>query len=191
VRGQCDNNAGGSCTRIQRYSNPNVRWGPSNLPVGSAESDNVKRLNKVIAKVAGFYKHAGNNLDESKKVEEGEDSSPTNRPSEEPVQKPTEGCSDTPLEFYFYNNKLMDCGTIQEDSSLCSNQDIQSVCPKTCKTCNSQIANLDPKLTFKFYHDVKHKTVKKSCSMIANYPEVRCKFDGISETCRATCKDYR
>jgi len=55
AQGQCDNNPGGSCTRIIRFSNPNSGWQGS--PVGNAENDNVRKINDVRATVAAYYPH--------------------------------------------------------------------------------------------------------------------------------------
>ncbi|KAL7552752.1 hypothetical protein ACHAWF_016036, partial [Thalassiosira exigua] len=51
--GQCDNNAGGGCTRVQRFSNPN--WSYGGRAIGSDRDDNRKRINSVRKTVAGYY----------------------------------------------------------------------------------------------------------------------------------------
>ena len=55
VSGQCDSNAGGGCTRVQRFSNPNFLYNGS--PIGSAQHDNARRINDVRVTVAGYYPH--------------------------------------------------------------------------------------------------------------------------------------
>lgn len=53
---ECDNNVGGGCNRIQRYSTPNLTY--NGLPIGAASIDNVRAINDVIVEVAGYYPHA-------------------------------------------------------------------------------------------------------------------------------------
>jgi hypothetical protein len=53
VNGQCDNNAGGGCTRVQRFSNDEFSYNGS--PIGNAENDNARRINDVKATVAAYY----------------------------------------------------------------------------------------------------------------------------------------
>jgi hypothetical protein len=55
VSGQCDNNAGGGCTRVQRFSNSKFLYNGS--PIGSALHDNARQINDVKAIVAGYYPH--------------------------------------------------------------------------------------------------------------------------------------
>lgn len=50
--GQCDNNKGGGCTRVQMFSNPNINY--NNKPIGSALHDNAGRINSVKATIAGY-----------------------------------------------------------------------------------------------------------------------------------------
>ena len=57
---QCDINAANKkCTRIQRFSNPNIQYNDS--PVGSATEDNARKLNEVSAEVAAYFPHGGVN----------------------------------------------------------------------------------------------------------------------------------
>lgn len=51
--GQCDNNAGGGCTRVQRFSNPNFLY--NDKPIGDAVHDNARKINDVKATVAAYY----------------------------------------------------------------------------------------------------------------------------------------
>ena len=56
VKGQCDNNpAGGFCTRVQRFSNPNT--GFNGEPIGTRTENNARKINEVKALVAGYYPH--------------------------------------------------------------------------------------------------------------------------------------
>mmetsp|Transcript_24655 Transcript_24655/g.37984 ORF Transcript_24655/g.37984 Transcript_24655/m.37984 type:complete len:758 (-) Transcript_24655:51-2324(-) len=53
--GQCDNNKGGGCTRVQRFSNTAYKYG--GRPIGDAKSNNAKYLNAgPLAQVAAFRK---------------------------------------------------------------------------------------------------------------------------------------
>ena len=53
VSGQCDNNAGGGCTRVKRFSNANFMY--NNQAIGNAQNDNARVINEVAAEVAGYY----------------------------------------------------------------------------------------------------------------------------------------
>jgi len=165
VSGECDNNPGGGCTRIQRYSNSNPDHGWNGLPAGNESNDNAWKINKVKSKVAAYFTHGG-----------------TSTP---PTLSPSPSCVDSPLEFKFEKTDKS-CESV-ETENLCSNPDVQSFCPATCRVCNSNVLSLDPTLQFTFYHNNKGKTMTKTCEMIANNPAVRCAFVGITETCRATC----
>ena len=50
VSGQCEDNAGRGCSRIQRFSNPNFQ--PSGKAMGDASNDNARQINKVLATIA-------------------------------------------------------------------------------------------------------------------------------------------
>merc|ERR1712007_410592 len=43
--GQCDNNPGGGCPRIQRYSNPTYDY--NDIPAGTTLDDSARKINKV------------------------------------------------------------------------------------------------------------------------------------------------
>jgi hypothetical protein len=55
--GQCDENAGGGCTRVQRFSNnypvTNVYNGLG--PIGNAQNDNARKTNDVAQTVASYF----------------------------------------------------------------------------------------------------------------------------------------
>jgi len=51
--GQCDGNAGGGCSRVQRFSNDEYLY--NSQPIGSASEDNARKINEVAATVAGYY----------------------------------------------------------------------------------------------------------------------------------------
>ena len=53
--GQCDNNAGGGCTRVQRFSNPNFTYGNNNKAIGDADNDNARQINNVRVAVSQYY----------------------------------------------------------------------------------------------------------------------------------------
>jgi hypothetical protein len=51
--GQCDNNQGGGCTRVQRFSNPN--FAHNDKPIGTATEDNARKINNIKATVATYH----------------------------------------------------------------------------------------------------------------------------------------
>jgi len=51
--GQCDGNSGGSCSKIQYFSNPNSQY--NNKAIGSIYHDNARQINNVRATVAAYY----------------------------------------------------------------------------------------------------------------------------------------
>lgn len=51
--GQCDGNAGGGCTRVQRFSNPTLGYNDS--PIGIADkADNARHINSKIREIAQY-----------------------------------------------------------------------------------------------------------------------------------------
>ncbi|KAL7551468.1 hypothetical protein ACHAWF_016769 [Thalassiosira exigua] len=53
-RGQCDDNqGGGECTRVQRFSNPNYLY--NGKAMGSDKHDNARQINNVRFEVADYY----------------------------------------------------------------------------------------------------------------------------------------
>ena len=56
VSGQCDNNVGGGCTRVNWFSN---NYGPDfyydNSPIGDAQNDCARRINDVKLQVSRFF----------------------------------------------------------------------------------------------------------------------------------------
>jgi len=184
--GQCDNNLGGGCPRIQRFSNPTYDF--DGLPVGTTLADNARKINKVKSTVALYYPHGGTSALATAEPTSSPTSSPTSPPpSQSPTSFPSSqsspSCSDSPLDF-FYQEQRITCATVGSQQSLCSDVDVQAICPGTCGTCHNCV---DPGLTFEFFHEIKNKTLVKGCDMIAAFPNTRCAFHGISDTCRATC----
>ena len=55
VSGQCDNNAGGGCPRIQRFSSPDSLF--FGYAFGNETENSVRHINEVRAEVAGYYTH--------------------------------------------------------------------------------------------------------------------------------------
>ena len=53
--GQCDNNSSNGCSRIKRYSTPNVFY--NGLVLGTSGENNVRAINDVRVEVAGYYEH--------------------------------------------------------------------------------------------------------------------------------------
>ena len=56
IKGQCDNNKGGGCTRIQRFSNPSILYYDGN-PLGDPGSNSARAINDVRVAVAGYHPH--------------------------------------------------------------------------------------------------------------------------------------
>mmetsp|Transcript_11755 Transcript_11755/g.17849 ORF Transcript_11755/g.17849 Transcript_11755/m.17849 type:complete len:595 (+) Transcript_11755:45-1829(+) len=179
IANQCDNNAGGECTRIQRFSSPSILWGEENLPVGTAESDNVRKINNVKSKVALYFPHGGTG---GVTTTSAPTSAPTAFPSHSPSTS-TLSCNDSPLEFS-YQDQFITCADVASSQNLCSDTEIQAICPGTCGTCSNCV---DPTLTLNYFNPSKGKWQTKGCDVIAQHPSVRCEFDGVSDTCRATC----
>jgi len=50
--GQCDNNAGGYCTRVQIFSTPDIQY--NGMPIGAADTDNARRINEKRVEVASY-----------------------------------------------------------------------------------------------------------------------------------------
>jgi len=224
IPGQCDHNAGGGCTRIQRFSNPDSSW--NGIPVGTPNSNAVKRINKVKSEVAGYFPHGGTSgisfpaisspssmplsipvqhpgpfeLPDTTSTRPSK--SPTSSPSSKPskssdagsvlpshvpslspvLSPPISVCKDSPLEFEF-QQKFINC-VHAYSHNLCSNTEIQAMCPLSCGTCSNCV---DPNLKLKFFSTVKGRTQTKGCDVIADRPSVRCNFYGVSDSCRATC----
>jgi len=166
VANQCDDNAGGDCTRIQRFSSPsvNIFWEGESLPVGTVESNNVRKINNVKSKVAPYFPHGGTG-------------GGTTTPAPSPAP-----CNDSPLEF-LYQGQYMNCA-FANSQNFCSDPEIQAICPGTCGTCSNCV---DPTLTFKYFNTSKERWQSKGCDVIAQHPSARCGFYGVSDTCRATC----
>jgi hypothetical protein len=57
--GQCDGNAGGGCTRVQRFSNDEFLY--EGKAIGSALHDNARKINEVRATVAAYRTPANTN----------------------------------------------------------------------------------------------------------------------------------
>jgi len=55
IANECDNNVGGGCTRIPRYSNPHFNY--NGLALGDTNNDNVRQMNDVRKIVAKYFTH--------------------------------------------------------------------------------------------------------------------------------------
>ena len=58
LSGQCDNNAGGGCTRVQRFSNTANTY--NGKAIGTPEANNAQKINDVKDIVAGYYSTVNN-----------------------------------------------------------------------------------------------------------------------------------
>ncbi len=159
--GQCDNNKGGGCTRIPRFSNPNYTWGGKAL--GSATANNARQINDVLKEIAGYKTH---------------------------VIDGTNGyCNDTSLRFKtrFPGGDIITrtCSWVaaKSTSHRCGLSDVSSMCPFTCGTCDPCV---DGTARMRFtYNDNK---VTRSCSWVGNKDTTnRCALDGMKDACRETC----
>ena len=113
--GQCDNNAGGGCTRVQRYSTPNPSVTYNGLPVGTATADNVRQINDVRVEVAGYYPHNPTGTPTVSPV-------PTKFDSVAPSAAPTDSHMPSPedlsLPVLIRSNRFQDYCISQIDSSI-------------------------------------------------------------------------
>ena len=58
VSGQCDDNIGGGCDRVQRFSTPDTSYTWNGNPLGNIGTNCVEQINSVRAAVAGYYSSA-------------------------------------------------------------------------------------------------------------------------------------
>ncbi len=220
VTDQCDNNPGGGCPRIQRFSNDDDAHSWNGLPAGDTSNNNARKINRIKSTVALYLPHGGT-AQEAPTVSPSSQalsSSPsytsssvgniTPYPSTFPSQSPTvspsiealdkgsspfpsqtltvspslSACNNSPLEFS-YQGQVITCTTVASQN-LCSDPEIQAICPATCNTCSNCV---DPGLLFTYFNTKKGIWQTKDCGIIANNPSVRCAFDGVSDTCRVTC----
>ena len=94
VSGQCDNNQGGGCTRVQRFSNPTLGFNGS--PIGSATEDNARQINNVRVQIAGYFPHVSDSSPTASPTE-SPTASPTESPTESPTASPTESPTESPV----------------------------------------------------------------------------------------------
>ncbi len=194
VANQCDNNPGGGCTRIQRFSNDDAAHGWNGLPAGDSSNNNARKINNVKYKVAQYFPHGGTGGTTTSAPQEEPSNSPTSSPSSlpsfvpsqtstfSPSSKPSPSCDDSPLEFS-YQGQFIICATVATQN-LCSDLEIKAICPATCGTCTNCV---DPASTIKYFNTNKGIWQEKDCDVVGNNPSVRCGFFGVSDTCRATC----
>merc|ERR1712190_168783 len=75
--GQCDNNKGGSCIRVQRFSNTYMDY--NGLPIGDERNNCAKSININLPAIASFY--ASKTDEEIEYLVELESMAPTPAPS--------------------------------------------------------------------------------------------------------------
>ncbi len=101
----------------------------------------------------------------------------------------TPPCYDSPSRFRVVlpNNTYIwrDCEWVATRSTnlRCSWGDVSSICPVTCKSC-------DPcrDATGRFRVEYNGNNIARSCEWVANKATAyRCRFDGVTESCRKTC----
>jgi hypothetical protein len=55
VQGECDKNRKSGCTRIQRFSNPNVKFNYKNKKAGDVGADSASHIDNVANEVAAYF----------------------------------------------------------------------------------------------------------------------------------------
>merc|ERR1712157_488254 len=104
--GQCDNNPGTPCPRLQYFSNPSTTT-HDGYPVGNVNNDNARRINEVKGIVASYYTSDLHKHNEQKKTTQtpatlkpskdpSSNPNPSLRPSVKPTSDPTIGPSTHP-----------------------------------------------------------------------------------------------
>ena len=105
---QCDNNTGGGCTRIQRFSNPTTLY--QGKALGNAQNDNVRTMNENLATVAAYYPPV-----------QPPTPNPTPNPTQPPTPVPTPNPTAAPTSF-----TPIDCESLSQ--SQCTNDTIYPLC---------------------------------------------------------------
>jgi len=92
--GQCDNNAGGGCARVQQFSSASHRY--NGHKIGDQENDNASHINNVAAQVAAF------------RTRPSQAPPPVPQPTPVPAPPAPAGCQsgDVPLEFTITTDKF-------------------------------------------------------------------------------------
>lgn len=176
---QCDNNVGGGCTTIPRYSNPNFTY--NGLALGTASIDSARAINDVRVQVAAYYPHKSSNT-----------ASPTTTPTAAPNATPTPptstSCTDSSLRIKIKKDGkfiMRDCIWVSNKStqSRCALNGVSSTCSETCNTCSSCI---DSPLRLKIFWQ--EKFIRRDCEWVNNrQTDRRCAVPGVADACRATC----
>lgn len=158
--GQCDNNPGTYCGKIQRFSNPKFPYNGD--AVGTNQIDNARHINEVKATVAKFYPHVSTcSCDDS-----------TLR-AKFPLDNGGTG--------------MRSCAYVQrQSSSRCSLNGASAHCPCTCNSCSSCV---DSSYRLKIVDD-SGTALRRSCEWVgrkANQISKRCALRGVASSCRSTC----
>ena len=129
-------------------------------------------------------------------------------PTQAPTPAPTptnvedEDCNDSPLRVKVWNEsqqrfKMQSCdwvGRIESKvAERCATTSVNGEtnaahCAKTCGVTNC--SQQDSNSRFKVENPNTNKLLTRYCIFVANNPEVRCTWDGVADTCRATCAGY-
>lgn len=120
-----------------------------------------------------------------------------------PAPTPTDGdCNDSPLRVKVWNEsqqryRMQSCewvGRIESKieercASISVNGETNAAhCAKTCAVTNC--SQQDSNSRFKVYSPVLQKLLTRYCTFAANKPQERCSWEGMADTCRATCAGY-
>jgi hypothetical protein len=85
--GQCDGNAGGGCTRVNRYSNTFAPY--SGAAIGNASNNNAQQINNVRVEVSQYF-NSGPTPPPTNAPTKAPTASPTNSPTKAPTPAPTD-----------------------------------------------------------------------------------------------------
>merc|ERR1712157_559482 len=120
--GQCDGNAGGGCTRAQRFSNTFAQY--NSKPMGTSTIDNARHINDVRQQIAAYY---------------NSDSSPVSSPptpAPTPAPTPPTSCTNVDVVITTDNYPAETTWTIKDSS----NTELDSGGPYTTKSTEQEIS---------------------------------------------------
>ena len=174
VAGECDNNPGGGCPRINRYSTPNYYYNGD--PLGTSGANAAQQINDVRVEVAGFYPHGGAGTP-----------SPTPGP---PTPTTTNNdCVDfgNRIRFDIGNgskiSRSCEWAGNKSTTQRCAYDGVSEACPLTCGTCDSCV-DTPSSLRFKFQKD--GEMVTRSCDWVTR-KQTAARCTQTDNICRAAC----
>ena len=121
-------------------------------------------------------------------------SSPTAAPIESSTSSPTATpvksiCNDSRLTFQVTNRRgntrNRTCTWVSEKKGRrCAKKRFRLSCPSTCNSCGTCE---DSMLSFKVMKPNGNEIIRR-CNWAKKNTDIKCAFDGVSDTCRSTCK---